>query len=219
MQNGTHSWSYPMQCKIYMYAVKSSSFSKWDKVYVGGEEKRRNSNKYSAAVTTKKNKGICLVVRCTACTDIQRRSQNLRHFYSGMGLKLGYLGCSGNQNKLDLSGANVLRSERKYKHVWNAARRAKIVDAFCLCVFPCEWSARTRIPPIWAHGWRRHYTGRYRTGISLVYLLVHAMFRGQNLQFPRKGCLCRGVQKKGMAANSSTYQAPPSSGEMRTELI
>ena len=27
-------------------------------------------------------------------TDIQGRSQNLRHFYPGMGLKLGYLGFS-----------------------------------------------------------------------------------------------------------------------------
>ena len=32
------------------------------------------------------------------------------------------------------------------KHTWNAARRAKIVDAFCFSLFPHVWSAITRIP-------------------------------------------------------------------------
>ena len=34
-------------------------------------------------------------------TDIQERSQNLRHFYPGMGLKLGYSGFSRDQNNCD----------------------------------------------------------------------------------------------------------------------
>ena len=41
-------------------------------------------------------------------TDIQGRSQNLRHFYPGMGLKLGSLGFSRNQNNRGSSGVYVI---------------------------------------------------------------------------------------------------------------
>ena len=82
-------------------------------------------------------------------TDIQGRSQNLRHFNPGMGLKLGVFGFFLNQNNRDLSGAycglSVKVNTCKMPH-----GSAKIVDAFCLRVFPRVWSAKKRIPPIWA---------------------------------------------------------------------
>ena len=73
-------------------------------------------------------------------TDIDPRSQNLRHLYPGMGLQLGNWGYSGfpcNQNIHDSSyEAYVLRSEHEDKHVWNAAWLAKIMDA-CVCFHVC----------------------------------------------------------------------------------
>ena len=116
------------------------------------------------------SQGSC---ECVLVTDIQGRSQNLRHFYPGMGLKLGVFGFSRNQNNHDLSGAYVLRFERENKHAWNAAWHAKIMDAFCLLVlFLRLWSAKTRIPQLEPHGWWCHCTGRYMSSrISLVYLL------------------------------------------------
>ena len=47
----------------------------------------------------------------TSFTDINQRSQNLRHLYPGMGLKLGYSDFSRDQNNCDSSGAYILRSE------------------------------------------------------------------------------------------------------------
>ena len=44
---------------------------------------------------------------CGSFIDIQGRSQDLRHFYSGMGLKLGVFLFSNNLNNRGLSGANV----------------------------------------------------------------------------------------------------------------
>ena len=85
-------------------------------------------------------------------TDIDRRSKNLRHFDPGMGLKLGVLGFSRDQNNRDSSGAYVLRSEREDKHAWNAAWCAKFVGAFCLRLFPRAWSAKTRYPQFELHG-------------------------------------------------------------------
>ena len=62
-------------------------------------------------------------------TGIDRRSQNLRHLYLGMGLQFVFF--PHDQITVISSGAYVLRFERECKHAWNAERRAKIVDA-CL---------------------------------------------------------------------------------------
>ena len=49
----------------------------------------------------------------------------------------GFRGFPHNQNNRDSSGAYVLWSERKdTKHARNAARCVKIMDAFCVCLFP-----------------------------------------------------------------------------------
>ena len=74
-------------------------------------------------------------------TDIQERSQNLRHFYPGTGLKLGYLGFSRDQNICNSSGVYELLSEHERCMV------QKIVDTFCLHVSPYVWSAKLWIPP------------------------------------------------------------------------
>ena len=71
-------------------------------------------------------------------------------FIPAWGSSWGYLGFSRYQHNCDSSGAYILRSERADKHVWNAARCMKMVDAFCLHLLPRVWSAKTRIPPIWA---------------------------------------------------------------------
>ena len=98
-----------------------------------------------------------------------REIPELLHFYPGMGLKLGVFGFSCNQNNCDLSGVYELRCERD-QHVWNAARCAKIVDAFCLCLFPHVWSVKTRIPPVWApwYGWRRHWLVGWRRSLLCI---------------------------------------------------
>ena len=71
-------------------------------------------------------------------TDIDWRSQNLRHLYPGMGLQLGYSGFSCNQNNCDLAGAYVLQSEHESKHAWNVAWQVKIVGAVvCVCFRMC----------------------------------------------------------------------------------
>ena len=84
---------------------------------------------------------------CDAATGIDRRSQNLRHLYPGMGLKFGVFGFfPHNQNNHDSSGAYVQRSECKDKYAWNIAWRTMLVDIFCLRLLPCVWSANT---PTW----------------------------------------------------------------------
>ena len=70
-------------------------------------------------------------------TDIDQRSQNLRHLYPSMGLKLGVVRISRDQNNHDSSSAYALRSERENKHEWNAVMCTKIMDAFCLCFRVC----------------------------------------------------------------------------------
>ena len=89
-----------------------------------------------------------LLDTCTINIDIHQRSQNLRHLYFGMGLKLVVFGFSRNQNNRGSSGAyvtciycspSVKISTRK-----NAARRAKILGTFVLRV----WLTKTRRPPI-----------------------------------------------------------------------
>ena len=106
-------------------------------------------------------------------TDTDRRFQNLRHLYPGMGLQLGVFPA--------IKITSVIRLLRMYyglslkiKHAWNAARHAKIVDAFCLRLFPRVWSAETwpEYPQLELHGWRRHYTGGIGVLGSPFYILV-----------------------------------------------
>ena len=87
------------------------------------------------------------------------------------GSNLGYSGFSLNENNRGSSGAHVTciycDLSMKINKRWNATRHEKIVGAHVLRL----WSAKTRIPSIWAHGWQCHYTGWYtRSGISLLYL-------------------------------------------------
>ena len=83
-------------------------------------------------------------------TEIDRRSQNLRHLYPGMELQLGLFAFFPRSNNCNSSEAYMLRSECEDKHVSNAARRAKIVAAFFffffLRLFPRVWSVKTQIP-------------------------------------------------------------------------
>ena len=77
---------------------------------------------------------------CVHPTDLDRRSQNLRHLYPVMGLQLGVFMFFPNQNKHDSSEAYELQSELEDKHAWNPAQHAKIVDAFvCVCFQACGW--------------------------------------------------------------------------------
>ena len=75
---------------------------------------------------------------------------------------------SYDQSNRDLSGAYVLWSERKDKHAWNATRHPKIMDSFCLHLFPhvrlawawipsigaCSHRYRKEIPELLWHAWR-----------------------------------------------------------------
>ena len=65
-------------------------------------------------------------------------------------------GFSRNQNNRGLylyCGLSVKKIMHK-----NAAQRANIVDTFDFCLFfVCGWQ-KSRRPPVWAHGWRRHIT-------------------------------------------------------------
>ena len=78
------------------------------------------------------------------------RFQNLRHLYPDMGLKLGVFGI------FSLIKITVIRQVRMNCslnvkiNMWNAAQRAKIVNAFCLHLFQCVWSAKIQIPPMGA---------------------------------------------------------------------
>ena len=56
------------------------------------------------AATNQVRNGSAMV---TMATDKQGRSQNLRHFFPGMELKLGVVGCSRNQNNCGTPGAYV----------------------------------------------------------------------------------------------------------------
>ena len=106
-------------------------------------------------------------------TYIQRRPQNLCHFYPGVGLKLGSLGFSCNQNNCGSSGAYVTCIYcsliiKINTHI-NIAQHTHIVDAFVLRV----WSAKTKKNPIWVPRLMKPLlgAGQYaRSGISLVYL-------------------------------------------------
>ena len=81
-------------------------------------------------------------------TDIQRRSQNLRHFYPGMGLKLGVVGFWRNQNSYDSLVAYVtciycgLSMKIIMHKVLHGARRS------WTCLFLHVWSANTQRSPL-----------------------------------------------------------------------
>ena len=108
---------------------------------------------------------------CIDATDIDQRSQKLRHLYPGMGLQLGYSGFSRDQNNCDSSGMYELRSEHEGKYAWNAERHAKIVDAFFYICFHVCGRQKPEYLQLALHGWRRHYTGWYRSlGISFLHL-------------------------------------------------
>ena len=111
------------------------------------------------------NISVCII-------DIHWSSQNLHYLDSDMGLKMGSLGFfPSNHNNRDSSGAYVtciycgLRVQKNTRTMPHGTQRLWTL-LFCVCFFAKTWR-----PPIWAHGWRRHYTGRYRrTGISHLYL-------------------------------------------------
>ena len=65
--------------------------------------------KYSVSKTSGLNSTV-------QSTDIDWRSQNLRHFYPSMGLRLGYSGFSRDQNNRYSSGAYILWYEREDEH-------------------------------------------------------------------------------------------------------
>ena len=76
-------------------------------------------------------------------TYIDQMSQNVCHLYSGMGLQFGGIWV------FPAITITVICQARMYcclsvkiKHVWNATRSAKIVDAFSLRLFPRVWSAK-----------------------------------------------------------------------------
>ena len=106
-------------------------------------------------------------------TDMQGRSQNLCHFYPSIIIWI----FSHNQNNRGSSGAcvtyiycglSVKTNDRKTLY---SMRRS--LGTFVLRSFWRAWSAKIWRSPIWAHDWRRHYTGRYtRYGISILYLCV-----------------------------------------------
>ena len=84
-------------------------------------------------------------------TDIDWRSQNLRHIYPGMEIPfLGIQVFPVIKIIMILLGAYELQFKHEVKHAWNAAWHVKIVDAFCLRLFLRVWSAKTWIPPIGA---------------------------------------------------------------------
>ena len=98
----------------------------------------RQKKQVRCFITSKRltQNGVCNLGTSVYYTDIQGRSQNLRHFYSSMGLKVGSLGFSRKQNNRGLLGAYVTcifcgLSVNIY--TWkNATWQAKIVDAFVL---------------------------------------------------------------------------------------
>ena len=98
-------------------------------------------------------------------TVIDQRSQNLRHFYPGMGINLGSSGFCHNQNNHGLSGVfmplHLLQSEREDKtcitHSIMCEDRGGIGFASVFCVR--GWQ-KTGDPQTELYGWWRHYTGR-----------------------------------------------------------
>ena len=108
-----------------------------------------------------------------ACdSQIQTRDpRTLCHLYRGMGLQWGYLGFSCDQNNHDSSSAYVLQSECKDKHLWNAAWCTKIIDAFCLCLFPRVVRKNPNTP-----NWSSMADEYRSSGISYLYLWCDSKF-------------------------------------------
>ena len=100
------------------------------------------------------------------------RSQNMRHLYPGIGLKLWVFRFFQRSKSLwFVRCVCILQSEHEDKHAWNTTWCAKIMDVFCLRLFPRVWSAKPKYPQFELHGWRRHYTVQYSSfGIFLVYI-------------------------------------------------
>ena len=74
-------------------------------------------------------------VGCVLPTDIDRRSQNLRHLYPDMGLQLGYSGFFNDQNNCDSSGAFVLQSELEDNtHETPQGSRRSWAHFVCICL-------------------------------------------------------------------------------------
>ena len=90
---------------------------------------------------------------CIRTTDIDRRSQNLRHLYPDKGSNWG-------------SGAYVLRSEHEDKHAWTAhsAQRSWVHFVCRFCFRMGSWQ-KLEHSQMELHGWRRHYT---RDGIGVL---------------------------------------------------
>ena len=76
---------------------------------------------------------------CSFPTDIQGRSQNLRHFYPGMGLKLGVLGFSRNRGSSGVfviciyCGLSVKINMGKTPHSAQSALMHLFYICFCVC--------------------------------------------------------------------------------------
>ena len=105
-------------------------------------------------------------------TDVDRRSQNLRHLYSGMGLKLGYLGFS-------MIKIIMIRLVRMYcslsvkidtRETSNGSQRSW-THFVCICFCVCG-RLKPEFPHLELHGWRRHYTEQYRSLGSPFYISV-----------------------------------------------
>ena len=101
---------------------------------------------------------------------LHQRSQNLRHLDPGIGMKLGVFGFSRNQNKSDaydmLPACTAVWAWRQTCVKMLDGARRLWTHLFCVC-----GRQKPEDPQIEPHGWRRHYTGRYkRSGISCVYL-------------------------------------------------
>ena len=76
----------------------------------------------------------------------------------------GSSGFFRNQNNYGLAGASRVKATQ-HAALWG--------HLFCICFCVCGLQKR-KDPQIELHGWRRHYTGRYRkSGISGVYLWVN----------------------------------------------
>ena len=96
-------------------------------------------------------------------TDLDPIFKNWHHFPSGMGLQLVVFGFF-----LPLKWPSFIKyvcyllllwSEREDKHAWSAVRHVKIVEAFCLHLFPPVWSAKPEYPQLERNSWLHHYMG------------------------------------------------------------
>ena len=104
----------------------------------------------SIQVCTVKHILLVQIVYWAITTDIQGRSQNLGHFYPGMGLKLGVFGFSHNQNSHGSFGAYVtciycgLSVKINLRKIPHGARRSWAY--FFAFVFACVVGKNPKIP-------------------------------------------------------------------------